>query len=184
MYQEVKYINGIFYYEEKDGKYYPTRPIVGVAGGGGGGLSRSQIIKLINQFSGGLAPSYQATATDDITTQSTTDIVATGMTLTPPSGTYLVWFSGSNMVTNDDGVADASNYVSIYSGGVQVSSSEQLSRDGITTGKVVLSTFPFNCVAEVIVNGSQAIEGRWRTSDSFNTGTMHQRNLTILKVAP
>lgn len=150
--------NQIYYAKDKDGNVEPIAP-------GGGGL----------------APSYQATATDDITTSSVTDVVATGMTLTPLAGTYLVWFSGSTQITNDDGAVNATSFVSIYSDGTQIPSSEQKINDGATSSVVSLPCFPFNCVAKVIVNGSQTIEGRWRTSDSFNTATMHQRNLTILK---
>jgi hypothetical protein len=113
-----------------------------------------------------------ATATADTTTTSSSDVLVNSMTKTPASGNYLVWFSGSvEHPTNS-----ASIFMSIYAGGTQAAYSEVLYKRGNQT----VST-PFNCVAKVTVNGSQAIEGRWRTNTG--TATMHQRSLTILKVA-
>lgn len=145
-----------------------------LAGGGkGGGLSRSAIIQLIQQFSGGgLPPSFQATATADDTTTSLVDVVAAGMTLTPPAGTYLVWFSGS---TEKDDQSNA--YESIYFNNIKVDSSEV--RSGFNLGGV--TPIPFTSIAKVTVDGTQTIEGRWRVDGG--TGTMHQRNLTALQVA-
>lgn len=133
----------------------------------------------VSSNNNGSIVNYQATATDDITTTSTTDVVATGMTLTPPAGTYLVWFSGSVEASNSDDANAA--FVSIYSNGVQIQSSEQIASKS-QSGFVY--PYPFNCVAKVTVNGSQAIEGRWRELNNTNgqEATMHQRNLTILKV--
>ena len=111
--------------------------------------------------------SYQATATDDITTTSDTDVRATGMVLTPPKGTYLVWFSGSATVQNAPNI-----FLSIYSNNTQVASSEQ----------PLVKDAPFACVAKVTVNGTQTIEGRWRTGDGIME-TMSKRNLTIMEVA-
>lgn len=47
MYQDVKCINGVLYYEERDGKYYPCRlaPGAGGAAGGGGGRGRGIIVQ-------------------------------------------------------------------------------------------------------------------------------------------
>jgi len=112
-----------------------------------------------------------ATATGDITTPSLVDVLATGMTLTPAAGTYMVWFSGSSANSNNNNT----NYMSIWAAGVQVAASEE---------RMIMAAAsksqPFCCVAVVTVNGAQAIEGRWRVS--ANTGTMHQRTLAILKV--
>lgn len=149
------------------------KQIVAVGSGGGSrGLSRSAIISLIEEFGGGLPPSFQATAVDDITTVSLVDVVATGMTLTPPAGTYLVWFSGS---TEKDDQSNA--YESIYFNNIKVDSSEV--RSGFNLGGV--TPIPFISIAKVTVDGAQTIEGRWRVDGG--TGTMHQRNLTALEVA-
>lgn len=94
------------------------------------------------------------------------------MTLTPTAGTYFVWFAGSiNNNTNNTGMN-----VSIYSGGTQVAASEEAYLSARTSQDI-----PFCCIAQVTVDGTQAIEGRWRVDS--NTGTMHQRTLMILQVA-
>lgn len=138
------------FYEDTEGKFYVLKnneyyQLNFRAFGGGGRGPRGP--EGPAGPAGDNAPSYQATATDDITTSSTTDVVATGMTLTPPAGTYLVWFSGSFNNTNDV------TFVSIYSNGVQSQSSEERNEGGS-------ALIPFNSVAKVTVNGSQAIEGR------------------------
>ena len=93
------------------------------------------------------------------------------MTLTPVAGTYAVWFTGS--VAHS--VFGSSIFTSIYSGGVQFAASQRVATLGDNDEN------SFACVAEVVVNGAQAIEGRWRTS--IPTATMHQRVLYILRVA-
>lgn len=115
----------------------------------------------------------EATAIANTTTTSTTDVLTNAMTLTPPAGTYMVLFSGS--VTNTAGSAQVST--SIYSGGVQVASSERVYQNVIFGAD---TDAPFCCVAIVTVNGAQAIEGRWRVSGG--TGTMFQRSLQIFEV--
>lgn len=112
-----------------------------------------------------------ATETGDITTPSLVDVLATGMTLTPAAGTYVVWFAGSAQNTTNN----ATVYMSIWAAGAQVAASEErMVMGGANKAQA------FCCVAIVTVNGAQAIEGRWRVSG--NTGTMHQRTLAILKV--
>lgn len=123
---------------------------------------------------GGDPSSTIVEANGDITTTSGTDVLATTMTITPASGTYLVWFSGST----DHSANSATIDLSIYSGGTIQASSERAFVRGAGQGNVTVS---FACMAKVTVNGSQAIEGRWRTSTS--TATMHERTLMILKVA-
>jgi hypothetical protein len=111
-----------------------------------------------------------ATTTSGASTSSPSDVLVPSMTLTPAAGTYQVWFSGS---------VDASGetvFLSIYSGGAQASGSE--STASATFGA---HDEPFCCVARVVVNGSQAIEGRWRVSaNSVNIG---DRTLMIKRVA-
>lgn len=114
-----------------------------------------------------------ATATADTTTTSATDVLVSGMTLTPAAGTYLVWFTGSV----DHSSSNDSIETSIYAGGVQNSASERR----FTRGLFSNVTTPFSSVAIVTVNGAQAIEGRWRTTAA--TATMHERTLAILRVA-
>jgi ribosomal protein L21E len=112
-----------------------------------------------------------ATATADAQTSSTTYTLLTGMTITPPAGTYWVKFTSS--VRNSSG--NQINYQSIFSGGSQVAASEVAARNGTNNADSSVST-----QAIVTVNGSQAIEVRVRVSGS--TGTWHQRTLVALKV--
>ena len=44
----------------------------------------------------------QAENTNSITTTSATDVLMTGMTLTPAPGTYLVWFSTTLTSTSNN----------------------------------------------------------------------------------
>lgn len=124
----------------------------------------------------------QVTAVDDITTQSEVD-VSVGLILTPPAGNYLVWFSGSTIVPATENNSNIV-YTSIYSGGAQIPSSEE--RSGGDPASPPTSNdinFPFNCIAIVSVDGTQDIEGRWRIEDGAEVATMHQRNLTALRIA-
>jgi hypothetical protein len=93
-----------------------------------------------------------------------------GMTLTPAAGTYVVWFSGDLAHS----VAATIN-TSLYVGGVLVAASERAWQRGAQT---VQSSFA--CACKVTVNGSQAIEGRWRTSGA--TATNNRRQLVIMRV--
>lgn len=121
---------------------------------------------------GGLT-SFEAKASNTITTMSTTDVLATGMSLIPGAGDYLIWFS--TVLENSD---DETTYVSIYVNGVKDDASE---RRWENEGSIP------NTPATVATNGralsleaGQAIEIKWRTTN--NTATMHQRTLTILKI--
>jgi hypothetical protein len=112
----------------------------------------------------------------NITNASTTNVVMTGMTITPPAGTYLVIFS--TWLTHSNGNATVT--MSIFAGGVQ------------NTGSI-RTTLPFTGAvgganngleagtnAIVTVNGSQAIALEWLTSTG--TATAHNGALDIVKV--
>jgi hypothetical protein len=117
--------------------------------------------------------SDKAGSSIDTTTTSTTDVLVDSMTITPPAGTYAVWFAGST----ENGNYPRENLMSIYAGGVREEDSEVHSswyRSDIPSA--------FCCVAKVTVNGSQAIEGRWRVSSG--TGLMRHRTLLIIEVRP
>lgn len=115
-----------------------------------------------------------AEATANTTTTSGTDVLVNSMTLTPAAGTYAVWFQGSiQHSSNNDSV-----YTSIYLDGSQIAASERQFMRGGSQGNVIAS---FACMAIVTVNGSQAIEGRWREI-SGGTATMFERQLLIMEV--
>ncbi len=131
----------------------------------------------IGNLPGGGGPPFSniAEANGDITTTSTTDVVATSMTLTPPSGTYMVWFTGSASNSGNNNMV----ITSIWSAGSQVSASERENKRGAGQGDVHTA---FSCMARVTVNGSQAIEGRWRVD--AGTGTLELgRTLAIIEVS-
>lgn len=113
-------------------------------------------------------------ASGNITTTSTSDVLATGMTLTPPSGTYMVFFQTSLSHGSNGGSA----YANIYAGGSLVANSEiQFKRS--SQNMIVPSSI--NGILTT-VNGSQAIEARWRVNSG--TGTMNiYRYLSVLRVA-
>lgn len=113
----------------------------------------------------------EGTATE--TTSSTNYVLCDSMTVTPVSGTYDVVFSGS--LSNS---SSSTNYLCIYSAGAAVTASTR--RIGVvsqTTGQAG----GFCCLARVTVNGSQAIEGKWKVS--AGTASMYERQLKIIKVA-
>jgi hypothetical protein len=112
----------------------------------------------------------------NLSTTTTSDTLMTGLTLTPPAGEYLVSHDSSySHNTNNSEI-----YVSVYVGGVKQNESEKLFRRGSGAGDVISPLSIVNY--KVAVNGSQAIEVRWRT----NTGTATSnicRSLNLLKVA-
>jgi hypothetical protein len=75
-----------------------------------------------------------------------------------------------------------------YGGTTNTSTTINLRQDGSSarrwnngsTSSAQIVQAPFTSIAVVTVNGSQAIEGRWRTSGS--TATMHQRSLLVFQV--
>lgn len=112
----------------------------------------------------------------NITTTSASDVVLTGMTATPPGGTYLVVFS--TWLTHSNGNATVT--VSIYSGGVQSTAT-------------IRTTIPFTGAVGganngqglgtngiVTVNGAQAITLEWHTSTG--TATAHNGTMDIIKI--
>lgn len=113
----------------------------------------------------------EATATVNDTTTSLTDTLLGSMTLTPAAGTYLVLFSTSAV---NSGNGAERNYFSIYSGGTQVTGTER--KAGVAGGMYsVVST-----QGVVTVNGSQAVEIRWRVAGG--TGTAAARKMILIRM--
>lgn len=119
----------------------------------------------------------EVSATADTTTTSTTDVLVNSMTNTPAAGTYLVWFSAGVDHSNQS----VAVVVSIYSGG-------SLKTDSVRSpiprfnGVGAITLTPIVATNGIVtVNGSQAIEIRWKTASG--TATMHQRTLNLLKVS-
>lgn len=118
-----------------------------------------------------------ATATVSTTSTSASDVLINSMTLTPVAGTYLALFTAA--ITNTGTNGDVS--VSIYSGGSINSHSERTFSPQFSSGGLGGSpslSFPMATHAIVTVNGSQAIEARWRRS----TGTMGATTRTLVLI--
>jgi hypothetical protein len=117
-------------------------------------------------------PATSVTGTSTITTSSLTDVLMTGMSITPVAGNYMVFFSGDIRNSN----LGRTMVMSIYSGG-----SIQTASESINYNPSASSIYTFKSQALITVNGAQAIEGRWRTS--ANTATNTRRTLSIIRVA-
>lgn len=117
-----------------------------------------------------------ATATADTTTTSTTDVLINSMTITPTAGTYLAFFSS----TIDHSNQNVAVVVSLYAGGVQ--SADTVRGPIPRTNAIGAITMSMDVAINslVTVNGTQAVEIRWKTS--AGTATMHQRTLNLLRI--
>ena len=112
------------------------------------------------------------------TTTSAADVLLDSMTLTPPAGTYHVYFQTS--VQRNQNLGEA--YFSCYVGGVKQTGSEVhfitgsggSARD--TKGVINIVGFP------VTVNGSQAIDIRWRQVGGGDAESSPARSLTVVRV--
>ena len=115
----------------------------------------------------------EASSTAATTTTITTDVVMTGMTLTPGAGDYLVVFS-----TSVKTAAAATVFVSIYVNGAPQAHTE---RRHFQEGSIAGFEEPLMTYAHVSVGAGQAVEIRWRTSAS--TATALARTLNLFPVA-
>lgn len=120
----------------------------------------------------------EVSATASATAGTGADTLLTSMTITPVSGTYLVWFS-CDVNSATSGVVVS---VSIYVGGVQKADSLRklmpFAGGTLTAGS---QRIPVSTNGEVTVNGSQAIEIRW--SASAGAPTAAARTMNILRVS-
>jgi len=108
------------------------------------------------------------------TTLALTPVLLDSMTITPPAGTYLVWFN-ADVYSNKNNTTAA---VLLYSGGTEVAISERTFTFNSSNGDAMMST-----QARVTVNGAQAIEGRWYVVAGSNpTLTSLDRSLMIVAV--
>ncbi len=121
----------------------------------------------------------EVTSNAGMSLTSTTDVLVTGMTITPVAGTYRVTFDSTlNNTTSNNAQTWG---VGVYVGGVQNTNSNRTyvsqtnSFGTATPGSSALVTS-----ATVTVNGSQAIEIRARRS--AGTVTINNRNMTIMRV--
>ncbi len=129
-----------------------------------------------DETAGGGAPPLEVAAATDIDTSSASDVVVTGMTITPGAGDYLVFFTGSLQ----DADPQTRQYVSIYANGAKQAESE---REILTESSIPSTSFTF--ASHALVSGlgdGQSIEARWRTEGG--PATMHERTLTVVPIDP
>lgn len=118
-----------------------------------------------------------AISTTNMALASTTDVLVTGMTITPPAGIYHVSFNSSiNM-----GTANATYGCAIYVGGTINNESNRALRVGTSSlGTFTPGTLAFTTGGIVTVDGTQAIEIRARRSTG--TTTIQNRTMVITRV--
>ena len=110
-------------------------------------------------------------ATSPATTTSTSYVLATGMTTTPPAGIYAVW-AGAHC----SGTLAASRVLtSLFRAGAQVVASER------TIGGIVNGPAASAMLGVLTVDGAQPIELRWRITGG-GTATMLGRQLLLLRL--
>lgn len=117
-------------------------------------------------------------ATSGTTTTSATDVLIASMTLTPVAGTYYVSFHTSFTHSANN----ATITYTLYSGGSAITGTAMIAEPTIQGG--LTPTLPFSQPGSIsgfaTVNGSQAIEARWKTSGA--TATAGARILNIVRV--
>jgi hypothetical protein len=130
----------------------------------------SEFLKGITQFTNRVF--YPGTVTSTVNV----DTLIPGMTLTPAAGKYLAFVGGAI----NSSVKSRSMYINVYAGGVVVPGSEI----EFDPAEPSVSS-PFAMVAiEIDVNGSQAIEIRWRVDSGSPPAVMSfiNRTFTLMQV--
>lgn len=112
----------------------------------------------------------------NLTTTSLTDVVVTGMTITPAAGSYLVLFS--TFLRHSNG--NATINMSIYVGGVQVATSNRQAIPFVGALSAITQSMPLAINEWITVDGTQAIDVRWKTSTG--TATAGAGTFTIVKL--
>jgi len=119
---------------------------------------------------------YSVTATAAVTITSATDTQVVGspsFTITPMSGTYIIFLSTSNSTTSNN----ALNYMSLYKDGTQITGSERVAQ-GVSTGFV----FQLSTQAVASFNGTEQLRVYARVSTG--TLTINARSIAMLRLGP
>lgn len=98
---------------------------------------------------------YKITSGITFTTLSNTDVLITGMTVTPQSGNYAVWFSSDLNIVQNNALVNTS----IYKAGVQISDSERTNQGSSSNFQTQAQT-----ITTVSVDGTEQISVRVRVS--------------------
>lgn len=120
------------------------------------------------------APAVFGTST--ITRTLSTYALMSGMTITPPSGTYIAIFSSTIGINKNS----RSALIAIHKGGTIQQETER------EVGGQANNQQGLTCLGKIAVNGSEALEVQWRLSSvaSSPTATAKERGFILLKVAP
>lgn len=118
----------------------------------------------------------QVTATGDDSTTSSTDVLMSGMTITPGVGDYLVMFSTSV----DSDLNNVTIFVALYVGGVKVGHTDRQFKRGAASAD---TTAGIALQAHIIgLTVAQAIEIKWRvTGTGSPIATAHARTMTLAR---
>ncbi len=144
-----------------------------VAGGSSGFMSGTDKTKLDGVETNATAnPVSFLSLTNTITTASLTDVVITGTTLTPSAGNYVIMFNAGQVGNTN---ANRITTFSIYINGVLLADSPRSVANASTSSEHI------TIISKATVNGSEAIDIRWRVS--ANTSTVTNRTLTLIKTS-
>ena len=136
------------------------------------GTLKKTTTQAIADLGGGTSPTTtEASATGDDTTTSATPSAIVSMTITPASGDYLVSFTSTGNIDDNNEVGTYAIYVN---GVIHSGSSRTIM--GIQNADIGMATH-----GKVTVNGSQAIDIRFSITGGA-TFTVHDRILTVTKV--
>lgn len=122
----------------------------------------------------GKASTFEETSDDtNFNTTSATDVVITGMELTPPAGKYAIWFNANLAIgtNNVEGVA------SIYKDGVQIAFSE---RSALASGAGWMGNISGMAVEDF--DGVQVCDIRIR-SDGVNQVDVNERSFLMMRLS-
>ncbi len=115
----------------------------------------------------------RAAATADDTLDQTSDTLIVGMSITPPSATYQLFFTCTFRI----GTAGSEvNTFSVYVGGVQIDHSEREYQENTSIDN---SQLPMVCSCEVSPDGSEAVEIRHRTENAASPLIAEKRELNL-----
>lgn len=148
-------------------------PYDNATSGYGTGDTQSAIDAIAAAIAGGIS-NYNIVSSTAFTTSSQTDVVITGLTVTPASGTYAVWYNAESFYTT----TPKSHWWSVYKAGAQIADSLRFQDTAHSNQNMADSTMTI-----VQVNGSQAIDVRVRC-DTSGSLTVNQRSLLFIRLGP
>lgn len=118
------------------------------------------------------AVTYNITSSTAFTTSSTTDVIITGMTLTPIAGTYAVWYNAEAFYTT----TPKTHWWNIYKTGVKIADTERSQDTAHSSQNMVDSTMT---IAQF--NGTDTCDVRVRC-DTTGSLTINNRSLLMIRL--